>query len=354
MPDTLTQANLVGKLDVNYYNDPSKLGNAPYAGMPPAVLTVTGNKLSIRSPANWVGTYIVEATASDGHFAVKRSFTVTVGSTPVNSPPVLAAIANQTMPHSQDALTLTLSATDMNNDPLTYSAQVLPVNGAMPAVTVSVVGKQLTINPAASFVGTFLVQVNVSDGTASDAKTFSVTVTNNAVTLGAIAPQTMATNQTSLTVALPASDADGDALSFQAAVQSSSAQAYQLNQQYSFMPTNATYYQNLYGFNEKWLTSKNNLWYMLLPDGKIYRWNLSIAQTMTAANLIATVDPKIYAEPRLLWNAAAPVTPAIAFSFSGNQMTIQRPASLTGIFFVEVTVSDGVATAKRTFQITLN
>jgi Subtilase family/Bacterial Ig domain len=352
MADTLTPANLIATLDASYYADPSKLWNAPYAGMPPAVFSISGNKLSIRSPASWLGTYTVQATATDGHFNVVQNFTVTVRQ--ANVAPVLTAVPNQVMSHSQHTLTLTLSATDANNDPLTYSAQVLPTNGVPPAVTVSVVGKQVTINPAISFVGTFSVQVSVSDGQLSDTKTFSVTVTNNAVVLGTIAAQTMAKNQTSLSVALPATDADNDALTFQAAVQTPDAQAYSLNQTYNFLPTNATYYLNLYGYNEKWLTSKNNLWYMLLPDGRTYRWNLSIAQTMTAANFIAQVDPKIYAEPRLLWNAAPPVTPAITFSFSGNQITIQRPATLTGIFYIDVTVSDGATTAKRTFQITLN
>jgi hypothetical protein len=55
-----------------------------------------------------------------------------------------------------------------------------------------------------------------------------------------------------------------------------------------------------------------------------------------------------------LWNAAPPVAPPITFSFSGNQMTIQRPATLTGVFYIDVTVTDGATTATRTFQITLN
>jgi hypothetical protein len=258
------------------------------------------------------------------------------------------------MPHSLDVLTLTLNATDANNDSLTYSAQVLPINGVQPAVAVAVSGKQLSINPATSFVGTFSVQVSVTDGKASDTKTFTVTVTNSAVTLGIIAPQTMATGQTSVNIAIPAADGDGDALSFQASALTPDAQAYQLNQQLQFKPTNATYYQNLYGLNEKWLTSKNNLWYALLPDGRIYRWNLTIAQTFTAANFIAAVDTKVYVEPRLLWQAAPPVMPGLTFSFNGNQLTVSRPASLGGVFFVEITVTDGLTTAKRTIQLTLN
>lgn len=354
MPDTLTAANLIATLDVSYYNDPTKLWNAPYAGMPPAVFSINGSTLSIRSPAFWVGTYTIEATASDGHYAIKRSFNVTVSATPVNVPPVLASIPNQTKAHSPSTLTVALSATDANNDPLTYSAQVLPTNGVVPPVTLSLASNQLTIAPALSFVGTFTISASVSDGAASNTKTFTVTVTNVGPTLNTIAPQTMAKDQTSLNVSLPASDADGDALTFLASAQTPDATAYQLNQQYGFKQSNATYYYNLYGLGEKWLIGNNNLWYALLPNGKIQRWTQSITHTMLAANLVATVDPKFYAEPRLLWNAAAPVTPPITFTFSGNQMTIQRPATLTGIFFIDVTVSDGVTAATRTFQLTLN
>ena len=54
------------------------------------------------------------------------------------------------MGHAQHTLTLTLAATDANNDPLTFSAQVLPINGQPAAVAVSVLSKQLTIKPSQS------------------------------------------------------------------------------------------------------------------------------------------------------------------------------------------------------------
>ena len=79
-----------------------------------------------------------------------------------------------------------------------------------------------------------------------------------------------------------------------------------------------------------------------------------MAQTLTAANLIATLDPSVYTEPRLLWNANPPTTPPFTFSFQGNQLTIQRPATLTGVFYINVTASDGWLTATQTIQVTLN
>ena len=445
MASTLTPANLIATLDASYYADPSKLWNAPYAGMPPVVFSLAGNNLSIRSPAAWVGTYSVQVTASDGLYAVKQTFNV--NQIAANTPPVLTPIANQSMSHAQHALSLTLAATDADHDAITFSAQVLPANGQTPAVALSLQGNQLTINPALSFVGPFMVQigasdgkatvtstftvtvnntapvlnaiadfsashgqdtivtlsatdaendaltysaqvassngqtpplsvavqgnqltihptqpivgtftisVTVSDGAASATKSFNLTLTNTGPVLGVVNAQTLAKGQTSLTIALPASDADNDALTFQAVAETPDAGAYQLNQQYAFQPSNATYYYNIQGYSEKWLIGKNNIWYALMPTGKIYRWTTSMAQTLTAANQIAALDPMVYTEPRLLWNANPPVAPALSFSFQGNQLTIQRPASLTGVFFIDVTASDGWLTAKRTIEVTLN
>ena len=438
MTETLTPANLVATLDPSYY------WNAPYAGMPPTVIGVSGGKLSIRSPAYWVGTYSVIVSASDGRFTVQQAFNVT--EVPANSPPVLAPIASQTMTHSQHTRTLALSATDADKDPITFSAQVLPINGQTPAVALSLQGNQLTINPALGFVGTctvqvsatdgkatvtqtftvtvtntaptlgaiangtashgvdtsvslpgsdadgdaltytaqvlpvngqaapisatvqgnqltlhptapvvgtFTVQVTVSDGVASASTTFNLTLTNAAPTLGAITAQTMAKGQISLSVPLSVGDADGDKLTVQAVAQIPDAAAYQLNQQYKFQAPNATYYLNLWGQNEKWLLA-NNAWYLLLPTGKLYRWGGSVAATLQSANLIATLDSKFYVEPRLLWNANPPVPPPITFSVQGNQLTIQRPATLTGVFSIDVTVSDGFTSVKQTIVVTLN
>jgi hypothetical protein len=445
MTDTLLPTNLVATFDASYYADPAKLWNAPYAGMPPAVFGITGNTLSIRSPAQWLGTYQLEVTASDGHYQVKRLFNVTV--TPSNAAPVLSAIANQTMSHAQDSITLGLSATDANNDPLTFSAQVLPTNGVQPAVSVTVQGNQLTVNPAVSVVGTFTVQANVSDGKAIASRTFTVTVNNAAPTLSAIADRTashgvdtvialsgsdsdgdaliysarvlpingqtpsisatvlgnqltlhptqpivgtfaieasvsdgavsatrtfnltltnagpemaaignvtFAAGQTSANVSVSATDADQDSLTFQAVALTPSALAYQLDQQYGFRAAAANYYLNLQGKNEKWLVSQTNVWYTLLPTGQLYRWAGTMAQTLQSANLVATFDASFYAEPRLLWDARPAVAPALTFIWQGNQLTIQRASTLTGVYFIDVSATDGWLTTKRTMQVTLN
>lgn len=348
---TLQAANLVGTLNASYYANPALLWNAAYAGNPPAVLSVNGAALSIRSPAYWIGTYAVVVTATDAqHHAATASFNVVVNP----APPVLTPIANQTVTHVNSKVSATLNATEAENGPVSYSAQVLTASGQTPGVTLLLQGSQLTLSTPLSYVGSYTVQVSASDQTAVSTETFTVTVTESAPTLAAIATQTMAAGQSSLPVALNAADTDRGPLNFQATAETPSASLYQLNQQYGFQEYNGSYYVNLWGQNEKWLVGRNGVWYMLLPTGQLYRWAQSVAATLQPANLIATLSPAVYAAPALLWNAQPPVTPALTFSFAGNQLTIRRLAGLTGVFFIDVTVSDGITTAKQTFAVVLN
>jgi Subtilase family len=348
---TIQPANLLGTLNSSYYADPTLLYNASYAGNPPAVLSVTGNNLSIRSPAYWVGTYMVSVAVTDaqGH-SVTGSFNLTVNP----APPVLTPIANKTVSHVSNTVNVTLHATEAENGPVSYGAQVLSVNGQTPAVTVSVQGNHLTLSTPVSFVGVYTVQVSASDLPAVITETFTVTVTNAAPTLAAIATKTMAAGKTSLTFALTAADANHDSLTYQAVAETPSASLYQLDQQYGFHKYNGSYYVNLWGQHEKWLVGENNVWYMLLPSGQLYRWAQSVAATLQPPNLIATLSPAVYAQPALLWNAQPPTTPALTFSFVGNRLTIHRPAGLTGVFFIDVSVSDGLTTTMKTFELVLN
>ena len=101
-------------------------------------------------------------------------------------------------------LYLTLSATDIDGDELTYDAWV---NGN---ADVSIDGDQLTVDPYDNFNGDIQVTVFVSDGDLSDSQTFtlSVTPTNDAPVIDSILDQEM-NEDTNLEVALFGSDIDG-------------------------------------------------------------------------------------------------------------------------------------------------
>lgn len=91
--------------------------------------------------------------------------------TTTNNKPVLTAPANVTMDENTSR-TVTLSASDRDNDSLTYTA-----NSTSNSVTTKVVGNKLTLT--ASEVDSnkeVQVSVKVSDGKASDTESFTVTV----------------------------------------------------------------------------------------------------------------------------------------------------------------------------------
>jgi subtilisin family serine protease len=226
-----------------------------------------------------------------------------------------------------------------------------------PPVSLTIAGNILTIKPLAAVTSPFVVDVTATDGTFSVKQRFTVTpasAVNSAPVLASIANQSLAKGVTSQAVPISASDANGDALSITARALASDSAAYQLDQRLGLMQYNNSYYTSLLGQNEKWLLGSGGIWYVLLTDGRLYRYEASYARTVVPANWVASFDTTFYAEPRLLWDAKPSVAPALTLTVQNGQLIVQRPASLVGVFFIEVTASDGQAAAKRTFMLTLN
>ena len=222
--------------------------------------------------------------------AALQSITVT------NAAPVLQAIANQTMSSSQDSIVVTLNATDADGDALTYSARTSDSR-----VIAIVRGNQLTLDPAAGFGGVVQIDVTVSDGRLTSSGSFTLTVTNAAPTLNAIADQTMSADGR-LTLSLSATDPEGDALTYSARVLPGKEHlAYQLDQQLNWT-YDGSYYTDVRGCGEKYIRG-NDGWYILMPNGEIYRWARSMPQTLQAQNLVGTFDASYYDDPSKLWDA---------------------------------------------------
>jgi DNA-binding beta-propeller fold protein YncE len=146
---------------------------------------------------------------------------------PQNNPPVPAAMANQSLNKTQ-VLEVALSATDAENDPVTFSLTpvlgFVSIIGANPAARTAV----LRINPNGSNAGVYTVQVQAADGKGGTALTpaFTITVTDpNApppnrppvAVAGALPATVAAQNGSTANVSLDgsqSSDPDGDSLSF--------------------------------------------------------------------------------------------------------------------------------------------
>ena len=224
----------------------------------------------------------------------------------------------------------------------------------------SVSGNLLTIVRATDFAEDFVVQVNVSDGAAADSESFAVSVANSAPQLSPVGDQTMSRNQLTLTVPLSASDADGDPLTYSlqaSAVDPLAQQAYDLDQRYGLYQWEGSFWTNLRGQNEKYIASTaNGVQHPLfiLPNGDLYLWDTSIADSTR----IATLSAAYYADPFLLCNAQSPGNASLTggevqLSVSGGALTITRAAYFTEDFFVQVSVSDGAAADSESFAVSV-
>jgi hypothetical protein len=244
------------------------------------------------------------------------------------------------------ALIATLGPSVYAKPGLLLNAQV----AAAPA-TVSVRGGVLTVNPAASFRGTFSVQVTVSDGVNSASTSFNVTVASgSAPTLGTIANQTARAGST-FTIALNGNDSAGLALTYSATVLATSSLAYQLKTSLGLTYA-GTYYKNLMGDNEKWLTGSGGQWYCLLPDGELRRWAGNWTSTLQAAALVANLGAAYYTTPNLLWNATIGVS-AATVSIHNGQLVVKTSAAFRGSLVVQVAVSSGSHRTTETFTVTV-
>jgi len=181
---------------------------------------------------------------------------------------------------------------------------------------------------------------------------------NKTPSLASIADQKMTGTQTSVSVNLKGTDADGDPLTYSATVYSIDAvqqKAYDLDRSLGLYKSSKGFQTNLHGKKEKYLQGNNNTLYYILPSGALYRWRGTIAKSTLVANL----GSAYYATPVLLYNAKAPQaalvdSSKVGVSFLGDTITLTRNTTYTGNFSVQVAVSDGFAAAIRTFSVSLS
>lgn len=112
-------------------------------------------------------------TASDGTDSSSTLLTVTTVADTTNDAPFLGPVPSPSTVAGQP-VTFTLSATDLENDPLTYT-----VTGISPGGTASVNGNQVTVTPPARYVGPITFTVAVSDPTHPSADTQPMSITVN-------------------------------------------------------------------------------------------------------------------------------------------------------------------------------
>jgi hypothetical protein len=251
-------------------------------------------------------------------------------------------------------------------DPSAYTTPALltsakaPVAASGITVTPAGGGSSLTyaLNVPASFVGSFQVTVTATDGSLTTTDTYRVTSTD-VPALNSIPAQTASLSGAPLHLTLSSSQPAGDTPTYSARVAGYSL-AYNLEQQYHFQglgyfttSDNVKVYTLQGTINNKY----GNLLYLLSSTGGLYAYDggTEFGTTVSnSANLIAQLTPAVYMTPTLLTNALPPQTPPAQVNVAGNQLTVNVAGLPVGtVFEVFVTVSDGVASSRSGFLVTV-
>jgi hypothetical protein len=189
-------------LDASVYADPSLLLNAKAPMLATGVgASVSGGVLTLTAPGSFVGTFQVTVTATDGTLTTTQAFQVTS----TDTAPVPVQIPTQTASASGSPLHVPLSATDAENDPVTYKAQ--PV-GYSPAYNLQQVYHFTGLGyVSVGGVTAYVLQSNVSGGvggfyllksdggvyTYDGSGSYSHTFANSANLIGTLDPGVFAT-----------------------------------------------------------------------------------------------------------------------------------------------------------------
>ena len=173
----------------------------------------TDRTISILPEANASGLAVITVLVSDGEYSATGTFTITV--LPINDPPVIAPIANESTTEELPVGPIRITVTDIDSPlgDLTLTA-VSGDLGIVDAAGVMVAGSAgaftVTLSPLPDAFGDLVITVTASDGAASSVASFTLTVTNvnDAPTITALTDLT--TDEDTATAALPFTIADVD------------------------------------------------------------------------------------------------------------------------------------------------
>jgi len=172
------------------------------------IVNTEGDMLTISPNQNYNGTITVSIAVSDGEDTEESEFNIQV--LPINDAPTIDSIYSQSITEDS-SLRLSLSATDVDGDALTYSAD------AGENAKVNIDGNQLLIIPENDFNGSINIMVKVSDNLLSDSLVFPLEILpiKDSPELASIESQSIV-EESFLRLLLSATDVDGDTLTYSA------------------------------------------------------------------------------------------------------------------------------------------
>jgi hypothetical protein len=190
--------------------------------VPAANLTIAGaganRTLTITPGANQSGTTSMTVSVTDGEHTATTSFQLVV--TPDNDAPTISAIDDQTTPEDTATNAIPFTVGDAETPAAALMVWGTSSNPTLvPHANITFGGagasRTVTVTPAANQSGTATITVTVSDGSATASETFvlTVTATNDAPTITAIADQTTLEDTPTATIPFSIADAETPAAS---------------------------------------------------------------------------------------------------------------------------------------------
>ena len=171
-----------------------------------ATISLTAGSSTGRLDINLSNVIISDANSN------AASYTITDTSVLIDTGPVFTLIGAKSV-DEESALTFTVSATDADDDSLTYSASNLPDGASFNTET-----RVFTWTPADGQAGTYTVTFDVTDSYLTDSESVTITVNevNHAPVITAFVPANNAifSETDTINIDVTASDVDGQALSY--------------------------------------------------------------------------------------------------------------------------------------------
>ncbi|MCI0682963.1 MAG: Ig-like domain-containing protein [Gemmataceae bacterium] len=178
-----------------------------------------------------------------------------------------------------------------------------------------------------------------------------------------VADLSMTSREDAVTATMVAFDANGDSLSVEVGAPGTA--AYELDERLGLTRPARTP-RGAQPLRARWMHGAGGQTYGILPNGELRQWRGTLARTRQRDAVVARLDVGYHLNPRLLWQAPPPAAlpadvhlHAIPFMTSPRtidvlQLTVDPSDGYLGTFTVEVSVSDGRATAVRSFAVTVH
>ncbi|MDP3580705.1 MAG: putative Ig domain-containing protein, partial [Ignavibacteria bacterium] len=281
----------------------------------------------------------------------KIAYTVVDGKATVaneNTPPSFDAIPAKTINENQE-LKFIINATDVDGDPITYSAQGLPTGATFNTTT-----KEFAWKPTYSQAGNYSVTFTAHDGNSPSTVSVSITVVDvNSVPVISPISDKSVNEGTTLTIDVSATDAEGDVLLYSATNLPTGATFDAATHKFSWKPssTQAGDYTVTFSVSDGKLSASTNV-KITVVDANTSPVITPIADKTVNTNQQLTFDIiAVDGEGDALIYSAANVPTGATFDGTLHRFSWKPTSTQAGDYTVTFFVFDGNSTSNLSVKI---